>query len=74
MTEEKLLEAFTKIIEESISNEAIKNKITRNIKGHLEVRGRFPAKGILAEINKHRDLEVSEESGRLIKEIFYYYG
>lgn len=65
MDDEELMDAFAKIVKESISNTAIKNKILHEVKSRLEVRGIFSAKGILAEINKHSDLKISEESALL---------
>jgi len=74
MNDERLWYAFSKIVEESISNSAIRNKILRDVRAHLDSNASFPAKGILATISEHKDMQASEESANLIKEIFYYYG
>lgn len=71
MTREEGIEALERIAETSISNPAIRRRILADLSELKSIRGHLPAKGILANIQSNTDLEISEETGLLIKEVYF---
>lgn len=71
MTREEGIEALERIVEVSISNPAIRRRTLADLSELKSIRGHLPAKGILADILSNSDLEISEETGLLIKEVHY---
>jgi hypothetical protein len=71
MTREEGIEALERIAGVSISNSATRRRILAELSELKIIRGHLPAKGILADIQKHSDLEISEETGLLIKEVYF---
>lgn len=71
MTREEGIEALTQIAEASISNLVTLRRIISDIAELKDIRGYLPAKGILADIQAHRDLNISEEIGLLIKKVYF---
>nr|WP_287837031.1 hypothetical protein [Halomonas sp.] len=73
MTKQEGIEAFGIIVDASISNAATRHKLHAELAALSALRGPLPAKGILAEVQKHCDREVSGEIGSLIKEVYFYF-
>ncbi|ACA87757.1 hypothetical protein [Shewanella woodyi] len=71
MTREEGIEALAIITEGSISNSVVRKRILDELSELKSIRGHFPAKGILADIQAHSDLKISEETGLLIKEVCF---
>ena len=71
MTREEGIEALERIAKDSISNSAVRNRILNDISELKIIRGHLPAKGVLADIQVHSDLEISEETGSLIKDVCF---
>ncbi|MBL1271167.1 MAG: hypothetical protein COB25_001835 [Oceanospirillales bacterium] len=73
MTREEGIDVLGSIVDAAISNAATRNKLHAELAALRAVRGPLPAKGILAEVQKHGDQEISDEVRSLIKDVYFYF-
>ncbi|MED5523412.1 MAG: hypothetical protein VX447_01450 [Pseudomonadota bacterium] len=69
MNTKELQDSLNYLVNKYISNINKKDELLNDINIHAEE----VAKGILSEINKHKDKEIEAVDSDIIKEIVYYY-
>lgn len=71
MTIDEGYQALTDIVHAAVVDEAIKNRLLRELHETSLIRGRMPpAKWLLGEVQIHGQKQISEETGKLIREVY----
>lgn len=71
MTIDEGYQALTTIVHSAVADETIKRRLLREIHEISLIRGRAPpVKWLLAEVQSHEQKQISEETGRLIREVY----
>ena len=71
MKNEEGINALETIIDASISNTKKQDELKADLLRIYNDRGEIAAKGLLAECQRFGDKEVSEEIGKLIKDVYF---